>query len=216
MVIEAGVTIRKKKRELALSGKLDLKPAYVVMAFNFAVSYVTLVTYGWISGTRVEVALRDFGLRDIPAVSGAVSLSRDANLCAYVATVQWVLIVLYLLVFCLFLSPFSKVVRVAVHRAMRREIEKSDEREESKRAFGRVLLIVLFVLVLMGDIGIIPFPTFLNGRLFAVHGGELFVSYLLNSPAWMPAFLWVIVLGTFLFYWSVIHLAANYKVVWDI
>lgn len=200
----------KIQRQLALSGKLNLAPAYVVMAFNCVTSYVSAMVHNRIDGSKFVSAVREFGLHHISSVRSVASLSKDANLCAFVATLQWMLTPLYVLTFCLFLWPFSKVAKVAMDNAMH---QVTSEREENRAALGRIVFFSLFPFVLMGDLGILPVPTFLNGGLFTSRNGEPLMAYVINSSLQMPAFLWVIVFGTFMFYWVFIHLAANYRTI---
>jgi len=197
---------------LALSGKLNLRPAYAVMTFNLIVSYISSISYVRLSGSGFVSVICDFGLHHIPAIQGAIRLSRDTNACAFVMTLQWLLGVLYLLIFCLFLFPFSYVVRVAVDKAVHRIDATTDV---DRGAIKRIAFLIFVPVVFLADIGLIHIPTFFNGGLFAVRNGETLITDLINSPLWMPIFSWLVVLGTFFFYWSWIHLVANYKILFS-
>jgi hypothetical protein len=198
---------------LALAGKLDLRPAYTVMAFTLFLSYVSSMVYDHLNIGEEGTLLSDFGMHYIPSVRGAANISSDASACAFVMTIQWLLGVAYILVFCIFLSPFSKFAKVAVDKAMHK---KNAVQDGDRARFGQIVFLFLVPLVFLGDVGLVPVPTFLNGGLFAVKGGEALLVYLLNSTIWMPAFSWIVVFATFLFYWSWIHVVANYRVIFDI
>jgi len=203
---------RSERRRLALVGKLDLMPAYAVMLFMLLLSYASSMAYSYPGGGEIVTALCEFGIRHIPAVREGANLSKYSNAYVFVMTVQWLVSVLYLLVFCVFLSPFSKSVRVAVDKAMQRVAESPNE---DKAEFSRIIFLVLVPLVFLGDIRLIPIPTFLNGGLFATKGGGGLIVYLINSTVLMPAFSWLVVLATFLFYWSWIYMVANYKAIFN-
>jgi hypothetical protein len=212
-VMENIIFTRRERIRLALSGKINLRPAYAVMMFNLVISYVSSIAYGRLVGSGLVSMICEFGFHHIPAVQSAAALSRDANACAFVMTFQWLLSVLYLVIFGSFLSPFSSLVRVAVDKSMHRGgVMKDDDRG----SLVRIAFLVFVPVVFLGDIGLVHIPTFLNGGLFAVRGGEAFVTYFINSAVWMPIFLWLVVIGTFLFYWSWIHLIANYKTIFNV
>jgi hypothetical protein len=207
------ITIGHKRRRLALAGKLDLGPAYTVMAFTLFLSYASSMAYNHLYAEREFTMLSDFGVHYLSSVRGATNLSNDAKACAFVMTIQWLLSVAYFLVFCIFLSPFSKFVKVAVDKATRNARATQDE---DRSGFGRIVFLILVPIVFLADVRLIPIPTFFNGGLFAVKGGEAPLVYLINSSVFMPAFSWLVVFATFLFYWSWIHMVANYRAIFDI
>lgn len=204
---------RRERASLALLGKLDLGPLYAAMVLNLIISYTSSVAYGYLYDSRFVSWICEFGFQHIRAVRAAANLASNANDCAFVMTIQWLLAVTYLFVFITFLSPFSKIVRVAIDKAMRKEDATKDE---NKAVFGRIIILTFVPLVFLGDVGVIRIPTFLNGGLFVMGKNAPFVSYFLNSVEWMPLFVWVTVFGTFMFYWSWVHLAANYKTVFNL
>jgi hypothetical protein len=207
------MAVGHERRRLALAGKLDLAPAYVVMAFTLFLSYASSMAYNHLYTGWGFTVLSDFGVRHFPSVRGAANLSNDARACAFVMTIQWFLGVMYFLVFCIFLSPFSRSVKVAVDKAVHKARARQDE---DRSEFGRIAFLILVPIVFLGDLRLVSIPTFFNGGLFAVKGGEALLVYIINSSVFMPAFSWLVVFATFLFYWSWIHMIANYKIIFNI
>lgn len=204
---------KRERRRLALSGKLDLRPAYVVMTINLIISYVSSVTYSKLAGGNFVSMICEFGFRHIPAVRGVAILAKDADACAFAMTFQWLLGVLYVLIFVLFLFPFSNIVKVAVDKSMRKMEATGGS---GRMVIARIAYLVFVPVVFLGDIGLIQIPTFFNGGLFAPGGGDALDVYFINSAVWMPTFLWLVVLGTFFFYWSWFHIVGNYKTIFNV
>ena len=201
-------------RRLALSGKLDLRPAYVVMAMALVVSYISSMASGYIHESTLLLRISTFGMQHIAGVRAAAGLSSDPEAAALVMTIQWLLVFAYVVVFFAFLSPFSKIVKVAVDKAVKLESSRLDDGD--KKQFLRVIVLVLGLIVFLGDIKLIDFPTFLNGGLFVLGHEQPILVFLLNSMLWMPTLSWLISFATFLFYWGCFHLAVNYKAVFNL
>lgn len=201
-------------RRLALSGKLDLRPVYLMMAITLVVSYVSSMVCSYIPNSTLLLRISAFGMQHIAGVRAAGGLSSDHEVTVLVMTIQWLLAFAYVLVFSAFLSPFSKIVKVAVDKAIKLESSRLDG--EDKKQFMRVIILVLGLIVLLGDIKLIDFPTFLNGGLFILGHEQRILIFLINSKLWMPALSWLIAFGTFMFYWGCFHLAVNYKTVFSL
>jgi hypothetical protein len=213
-MMQGDFTSRRVARRLALSGKLDLRPAYFVMAAALAVSYMSRLAYSHAYESPLVSRICAFGMRHISGVRDAAPLSVTPEATSFVVTIQWLLVPIYLLVFLAFLSPFTKIARVAVDKAVKLESCRVDSYD--KKQLMQVIALVLGVLVLLGDVKLINFPTFFNGGLYVIGRDQRILLTWLDSNFLMPALSWVTAFGTFMFYWGCLHLAANFKTVFDL
>lgn len=204
---------RQQQRTLALAGQLDLRPAYAVMGFNVAISYLSAFFYGQLRDTDFARWVCAFGMLHFAAVRGAADLAADGGAISFVMTIQWLLSATYLVMFMLYLSPFSTIVRVATDKVVKRDMAGDDD---EKRKFMRLIVMLLGLLMLAADIGLIRMPTFLNGGLFAPNGGSNILVHFLDATAWMPLCLWFAVFATFMVYWCWFHMAVNFRTIFDV
>ncbi|MBE1162523.1 hypothetical protein [Dyella acidiphila] len=195
-------------------GKLDLRPAYFAMFFMLAASFLSSMAYDRAGTSVILSKISAFGSQHIAGVREAARLPDAADSTAFVMTMQWLLVVIYPIVFFAFLSPFSKVVKVAIDKAVKRE--QALPEGDDKKQFVRVIVLVLGLVVLLGDLHLINIPTFLNGGLFVMGADSPQLLHALHSKLRMPAFAWLISFATFMFYWSWLHLVVNVKIVFNL
>ncbi|MFA6231880.1 MAG: hypothetical protein WC617_17180 [Rhodanobacter sp.] len=143
----------------------------------------------------------------MPEVSKGMTLANDPEKCGFVLTVQWLLLIFYLYVFFVMYFPFSKIMRVTVHKWY-----SLHPRQPFSNARGLGAL-VSAILIILGDFGVIGVPTPYNGGLFYhVSGADLVLS-IVNSPVLFPIFAWFTVIFQVVIYWSVLYIIANYRLV---
>lgn len=198
-----------KERKMALEGKIKLLPLRIAAAAALATSYISSLLFHGISSNFVVQKVGWFGVTYIPAVRGAVEISADPLWCAFVMTIQWIFIVLYVWLFFVFFFPFSPTMRDATKSWY----------VSNPLPSGSGLRSILFLLFgassIFGDFGILKFPTFLNGGIFSLDSDHFITQKLINSQLMLPVFSWFSVLAYVVIYWMCIFIIANRSVLFD-
>lgn len=95
----------------------------------------------------------------IPAVGVLASHSAEPTLASVVYGIEWFFAPVYLAIFFAGFPPWSKLMRSAVRYKVR--LQQFGWPQKVLVVFGMVVLLLWF----LGSLGIIPFPTLLNGGL---------------------------------------------------
>jgi hypothetical protein len=194
---------------MALEGKIDLLPLRVAMAATMVISYISSFFFSGISKIGLVKDINWLGSTCVPSIRSAMEISSDPSQCAFVMTIQWFFVIFYGWLFFVYYWPFSTAVRVATKKWYATNALPSSNGT-------RCILFLFFGLAsIFGDFGLLRFPTFLNGGIFAIDSGHFVTQKLVNSQLILPAFSWFSVLAYVIIYWFCTFIIANRSVLFD-
>lgn len=195
---------KTERQKLALQGKVSFRPLYFIMVTLLIVSYLSSFFYSYISGRSFSNEVIDLGMRYVPAVAIASSISNNPDVCRFTMSTQWVLSIFYMVTLIIGYCPFTAVMKVAAHRAsLIKPVSYM-----SLRGLGFVLFGSAYIL---GDFGVTRFPTLFNGVYFSGEHPLALFLHIVNSPLFMPLFSWISAFVTVMFYWMCLYVIANYN-----
>lgn len=202
------------RRRSALNGKINFAPLLVVMAVTFLVSYSASFlysTYSLYKGANIAYLTRiiEFLSIHIPIIRWSSSISIAPKKLAFVMAIQWIISPVYASLLFGIYCPFTKTSRVAVKRWF--ELNPLVPGMALKAA----LLLVFFIATILGDLGIIHFPTFLNGNFISSDPTNFIIVKIINSDFLMPLFSWFVAFTYFFVYWMFLYIVANRKILFD-
>lgn len=195
------------KRKTNLDGEVRLLPLLLVMGVAFFVSYVSFGING-VEGGGLISDIGKFGLDHIPIVEKSAGLATAPAKCAFVMTVQWAFLFLYVIVLIFYYNPFSAAMRAAT--------EKWYATNPLPPSSGvRSILFLLFGLAsVLADLRVLNFPTFFNGNFISYWPHNFVILGLINTPL-LPLFSWFSVLSYVVIYWICLFVIANRDVFFD-
>jgi hypothetical protein len=200
---------RVKWRRFALSGKIDFKKMYIVIAVTLAVSYISSIFFVDSFGAGVTHYVTVLGSKFFPAVAKAAEEASDPMKSSFVMSIQWALSVVYVYVWFVIYNPMSVRMRIATRVWYRRN-------ERPPYVNIRLLALLLIGgLGLLGDVGLIDVPTLFNGKLFYSDQHSRLIVFLLDSPVFMPMFSWFLPLANITIYWACFYVLVNREVMFD-
>ncbi|MBM7131312.1 hypothetical protein [Dyella mobilis] len=178
---------------MALQGRLSLNPLRVLLVAGLFFSYVTSFIFVHVANPPLERWIISFGESHLPVIEAVSSIATNADHCSYVMTIQWMVSIFYALVMIVLYCPFSTNVKIATRVRLRRHLA-------AMPSLGRAVIFVCFVILwFCGDLGLIGFPTFLNGKLLVSTTPQ--VTWMIKCQIFMPFFAWFVVIAEIMIYW---------------
>ncbi|MFC4526326.1 hypothetical protein ISN76_19125 [Dyella halodurans] len=198
-----------QKKRLALKGRFYLRPLLWSAGVFLVLSYLSLLAYPRFSSGPAINGFVDAAASLIPVVRNAPEYSRFGATARFIMSVQWLFVPIYAWVLFVGYCPFSTPTRIAIHGWYKRTYVSH---RELKLFVGGITL----CLYLLGEIGVMKFPTLMNGGFFPLDEGKAssrtFVG-IMNSSIAMPLFAWFAPFATICVYWAILHYVVNFRMI---
>jgi hypothetical protein len=192
-----------RNQKNSVNQKVNLSTMYCVMLATIVVSYFSYMIFPYVYNDWVVKAVKLIGMSCVPAIRSAMAISFDPDRCAFVMSVQWLFLFIYIWLFLIFYCPFSKVVKIATKNWY---IANPLPPSGSVRC---ILYLMIVLACICGDFGLLKFPTFYNGILFSLDSDNFLNNKIINSSVILPLFSWFSVFAYALIYWLAIFIIAN-------